>query len=435
MTVAGGFWPFHKLNEEEEEEKLKISKKEAKERFESALAFEKQYALQCMTAEEKLQSDFYDKINNPVMWEDLGKFGESFPLQKILNQLGLKYDQEYVIMTPDYLYRINEVYTEENLEGIKNVILVNYVLDRMARLDWNTYEKLNDIYEEYYHIRDTEEKNEIAYEAVKSNLAAELQRVYVERYLTYEVPLLEGMNYVEASDAIKSYNCEKIYSKCGTKIDFDRWGDDDSFGMFQVNACYYPSANAIYLCAGIWGEPLYSENMKTEELYSSLCADIIGHEISHAFDEMGVQLDVNGITNKWLTAEDEERFQSDIENAKKYLNTIKPFGDYYVKGDMVITEVMADYLGVKCALNMAEKIEGFDYELFFTNYAKLHAIVSTYKKEVSVLSRDEHPLRYLRTNVILQQFDKFYETYSISEADGMYLAPEDRFSFYDGIMK
>ena len=75
---------------------------------------------------------------------------------------------------------------------------------------------------------------------------------------------------------------------------------------------------------------------------------------------------------------------------------------------------------------MASSVEDFDYDVFFTEYAKLNAFISDYSTELTALQQDEHPLSYLRTNVVVQQFDEFYDTYDIEEGDNMYLAPEDR---------
>ncbi|MCR5177892.1 MAG: M13 family peptidase, partial [Lachnospiraceae bacterium] len=75
---------------------------------------------------------------------------------------------------------------------------------------------------------------------------------------------------------------------------------------------------------------------------------------------------------------------------------------------------------------MASKVDGFDYDRFFVKYAQLNGRLALYSRELSVLSQDEHPLDYSRTNVPVQQFEEFYETYGVKEGDNMYLAPEDR---------
>ena len=82
--------------------------------------------------------------------------------------------------------------------------------------------------------------------------------------------------------------------------------------------------------------------------------------------------------------------------------------------------------GVQCALRMASKVEGFDYDKFFEKYAQMYGSLGVYSHELAMLKQDEHPLDYARTNVSVQQFEEFYETYDVKEGDNMYLAPQDR---------
>ena len=106
---------------------------------------------------------------------------------------------------------------------------------------------------------------------------------------------------------------------------------------------------------------------------------------------------------------------------------ITPFpGASAVDGSKVANEEIADLGGIKGALAIAKKHEGFDYDKFFRQYAKNFARQISEKMEKNYLSFDEHPLNYLRINVGLQQFDEFIETYDIKPGDGMYLAPEYR---------
>ena len=90
------------------------------------------------------------------------------------------------------------------------------------------------------------------------------------------------------------------------------------------------------------------------------------------------------------------------------------------------TEAIADMAGMGAMLKIAEGMDGFDYDKFFTAYATIWRRMNTREMEYYCCMQDTHPLHYLRTNVTLQQFDKFLEQYDIKEGDNMYLAPEDR---------
>ena len=95
-------------------------------------------------------------------------------------------------------------------------------------------------------------------------------------------------------------------------------------------------------------------------------------------------------------------------------------------GTTIQGEAISDMGGMKCMLALAEDIPDFDYDLFFRSFASMWARQTSYSMESSQARDDEHPLGFFRTNVTLQQFDKFFETYGIGPGDGMYLAPEDR---------
>ena len=75
---------------------------------------------------------------------------------------------------------------------------------------------------------------------------------------------------------------------------------------------------------------------------------------------------------------------------------------------------------------MAEDVDHFDYDKFFKTYAQMNASIGLYSSELYLLTQDAHPLDYLRTNVPVQQFDEFYETYNVKKNNAMYLAPKDR---------
>lgn len=110
---------------------------------------------------------------------------------------------------------------------------------------------------------------------------------------------------------------------------------------------------------------------------------------------------------------------------EEYFSKISPWEGEFVTGSIVTGEAGADMTAMKCILQIAEKETNFDYDKFFRAYAESYREFATLERHELILT-DSHPLDYLRINAVLQQFDKFLETYDINEGDGMYLAPEDR---------
>ena len=90
------------------------------------------------------------------------------------------------------------------------------------------------------------------------------------------------------------------------------------------------------------------------------------------------------------------------------------------------TECIADMAGVKAMLGIAARHEGFDYDKFFRNYARIWKLIQTRERTDMVLKVNVHALAYLRVNAIVQQYDEFHKCYGIKAGDGMYLPPAER---------
>ncbi len=452
---------------------------EAGKRFDAAIDIQGILAKKIYTTEENYSEDIYDKMNNEMSFEEVVALSKNFPLEKLLTSTGYKYDGVYLVTNPGYFEALDEVYTQENIEGIKSVLLVYYLNSSVNFLDKDTYDAVNDIENKYYGISGMVSDEEMAYDLVASALSASMQKVYISKYGSEEdKKKMENLcrevidTYREllsentwASEEVKNYAIEKLdkikihaaypdkfrdtskldisgctlleaidrmsrdeiaynISLLGKKMDKEMWAE--GFNILECNAYYSPSDNTINMIIGMMGEPFYSSDMSIEELYASIGAFWVGHEISHAFDSNGSQFDAEGIYRDWWTETDKEEFNKRVKKMDDYLDTIIAFGDHHFVGGNIDTEMVADMTGLQCALRMASKVENFDYDKFFTKYAQMNASLEVYSQELSTLTQDPHPLNYSRTNVPVQQFEEFYETYDVGPGDNMYLAPEDR---------
>ena len=97
---------------------------------------------------------------------------------------------------------------------------------------------------------------------------------------------------------------------------------------------------------------------------------------------------------------------------------------------IVINEVIADMGGMALAIDLGSSIEGFEFAKMFTEYSNVWATVYTQSFDSSSMVIDAHPLDGARVNMTVQQFQKFMDTFGVTEGDGMYLAPEDRVSIW-----
>lgn len=241
----------------------------------------------------------------------------------------------------------------------------------------------------------------------------------------YEGMELDGDNLLDAVAQLNVYSKKKDAEKIDTKVNKADWNLAE-MPTTVVNA-YYNSDNSIIILAGVAADKeSFDVNASYEENLGHI-GFIIGHEISHAFDTNGYQYDKDGNINKWWTEQDEQKFQARAGRLAEYFSTFACMRDgNNVNGDMVEGEAIADMGGVKCMLALGKEQPDFDYQKFFRAYAQTFAASRKLSKELLLVTKDSHPLAFLRTNVTVQQFEEFYEAFDIQPGDGMYLAPEKR---------
>lgn len=448
--------------------------------FEKLIAFEGRLAEVSYTSEDSMQPDYTQKLNNVMTISELEALMPDFPIRTYIESLGYANAKEFLVMEPAYLERLNELYTEEYLEDIKNYMLVKYVINMTENLDRESFtlnidtkneingsngqlsdelyayqvvtEKLTepmerayiekydaaemkkditDICEEvisYYRtmLQETEwMSDETREKAVEKLDTIRINAVYPDKWKNYSTLSLNGLSYLDCLKAISEFENELDISHMNGKIDKDLW----TCNTLETNAYYNQSNNSINIMLGILGGNYYEDGMSDEEMYAGIGA-IIGHEISHAFDTNGAQYDSAGNLTDWWTEEDYTAFQTRAEKLIQYYDGITAFEGGKVVGANIQTEAIADMAGLKSILAIAKSKENFYYELFFRHYAKTWRSLSTREFEYMHLTQNLHPLDYLRTNVTVQQFDEFYDTFDIQPDDGMYLAPENRIAVW-----
>ncbi len=475
----------------------------------------------------KIENSLY--FNNLYSKEDLEDLAGNYPLMEILSTYNYDDSKEYTVWEPDYVKAVGKLYTENNLQIMKDYFLVHTVINNMKFLSKDCYDAYENCFEtedeNYANLlmggsddsKDTEESTDskkdsdsdsdnkdgdstdaktqeilsgedlteeetILFTTVTGSLKELNQEMYVANYCTseqkeylenllsdivdsykeilseedwisektrkkaidklekmsfrvlypdtmndYEGLDLTGLNLMQSVAAVKNYNLKKEAEKINEKVDKTDWDlSNDMMTTTTTNAYYMPSDNSATIMAGIVAADNYfSLDASYEENLSHLGV-IMGHEISHAFDSSGYMFDVNGDMKQWWTTKDVEAFQKKIDKVAKYFSTYTIYRDGdYIDGSKVEAEATADMGGMRCALNLASRKENFDYEKFFLSYAKTFATCQKFTTEIA-MAKDEHPVSYLRCNIVVQQFDEFYDTFDIKEGDGMYLAPEKR---------
>lgn len=234
-------------------------------------------------------------------------------------------------------------------------------------------------------------------------------------------------------DMVKKINSSSLYhmaEKAGREVDPTDW-DIVTHQSSQANAFYVPKENAIYIMSGMLagGELFNVEN--PYECNLANIGTIVGHEISHGFDKNGICFDNFGNDLGWWKGMEMAVFTDRTGNLEKFYDSLPPApGMANMTGSKLSNEAIADMGGMKATLGVSKKMSDFDYDLFFTSFAKLWCSKQSYTEVLLRAKDDEHPQPFLRVNVTLSQFDEFMETYDIKEGDGMYVAPENRIAVW-----
>ena len=192
-----------------------------------------------------------------------------------------------------------------------------------------------------------------------------------------------------------------------------------------VNACYNPTSNDITFPAAILRKPFYSLSQSVEENYGGIGC-VIGHEISHAFDNNGAQMDEKGNINNWWTNEDYDNFKKKTELMIEQFDNL-PLGNEKVNGKLTVSENIADNGGVTSSIESLKRIkDNPDFKKFFINYARIWCMKQREEYTKLLLTIDVHGPAYYRANMQVKNFDEFYRAFDIKDTDKMYLEPSKR---------
>lgn len=188
------------------------------------------------------------------------------------------------------------------------------------------------------------------------------------------------------------------------------------------NAQYNP-ANYVVIPYATLSAPYFDSN---GDYYRNLgyLGMIIGHEISHGFDSMGMRFDENGNLADWLSDEYSAYLEDKKSRITELYNGYKLFGVYPLDGAKTLGENMADIASMQCMLSMTSTPE--QKRTVFEAYAESWYMMIYDDTAYEMLFEDEHSLNEFRANVVVSQLDEFYEAYDIKESDAMYTAPENR---------
>ena len=190
-----------------------------------------------------------------------------------------------------------------------------------------------------------------------------------------------------------------------------------------VNACYMPDINSINITLGIMSAPFYDRNNTYWQNLGGI-GTVVGHEISHAFDNTGMLYDMYGnYAPDWIPECDRDAFDEMASHISDYYSGLTILDIHPVDGELTLGENLADISGVQCVLEIAENNE--QRQQIFEQYALIWGYTMPKDSALDYLYLDVHSPNVIRVNAVVPLFDCFYEIYGVEEGDGMYVAPSD----------
>lgn len=224
-------------------------------------------------------------------------------------------------------------------------------------------------------------------------------------------------------------------SKMGKPTDKSEWGMTPQ----TVNAYYNPTTNEICFPAAILQPPFFNIDADDAVNYGAIGV-VIGHEMTHGFDDQGRLFDTDGNMNNWWTAEDEARFNEKTAVLVKQYDEVEILPGLHANGKLSLGENIADHGGVSIAYTalhnalgdeMPADIDGFNVDQrFFIGYAHLWAQNITDEEKARLTKLDVHSLAENRINVTLRNFQAFFDAFGIKEGEPMWRPESERVSIW-----
>ena len=451
--------------------KAGVDKQEATQLAADAVKLDKKMAKFYNSAEYNAQ---IENLYKTMSLSDFETKTKSFDLAHFIKENNLS-DAPFVIAPEEnYLNHFDELFNEENFAQLKGWLVGNFVNKaaqflsdelRQAALPLSTalygmtaissderfvYNQLKSQFDEvvgqYYGLKYLGAQGKAdATELVQSIVEVYKERLADKTWLSSETKqkAIEKLNtlklkvgYPEVTQAFYNdlevkdnlYQTAKVngrhkmeynFAQLPKPVDHSVW----LMSAIEANACYNPSDNDVTLPALVLQEPFYSLDQSRSANYGGV-GTVIGHEISHAFDNNGAQFDKNGNMENWWSKEDYEEFNKRIKKEIELFDGVV-VGDIKSNGTLTVSENIADQGGLSAVIAANKKDNGSSKELF-KNYARIWHVNSKHEILQYLASSDVHSLPQARVNVQVQCQDEFYKAFDVKEGDGMWLDEDKR---------
>ncbi|AUB31368.1 M13 family metallopeptidase [Spiroplasma floricola] len=457
--------------------KLKFNTKSI---FDLIYNFEKEIS-QSMLKQEELRSP--ENIYNVVTLKELTNHCPFINWEEYLTEIGYAKAAIFILFEPKFMKKLNEMLNNISLEDLKDFLKIKTLVASSSVLSLDLYEENFKYSSVFSGVKEMKPEIDRAVEFTSSTLGELLGKEYIKKHFSEEakedvlkivkdlikvyskrINNLEWMSQTTKEKAIDKLNSFTIkigypdkfedYSKIEIKsyeqggslyqnlvnlskhflekelkeinlpVDKTKWYMNPQ----TVNAYYNPSSNEICFPAGILQKPFYDIKEPKARNLGGIGA-VIGHEVSHGFDDEGSKFDKNGNFENWWTEEDYKQYSLRTEKLVEQYNKYEINGTN-VNGKLTLGENIGDLSGVAAALDICKEQCKEDIKLFFENYAKIWMRKSTDELKNTRLLIDPHSPEEFRCNGVLINIDDFHEVYNTQPGDEMYLEKEKRIKIW-----
>ncbi len=258
---------------------------------------------------------------------------------------------------------------------------------------------------------------------------------YPNKWKDYSKLVISGKDLVGNVARANAWRYQFDLAKLGTPIDREEWGMTPQ----TVNAYYNPEKNEIVFPAAILQPPFFNAAADDAVNYGGIGA-VIGHEISHGFDDQGSQYDGDGNLRQWFSESDLKNFKAKTTALIAQYAAYEPVKGYHVNGELTLGENVADNSGLAIAykaykLSLGGKeapvIDGLSGDQrFYLGWAQVWQSKEREAETIRRLTVDPHSPPAVRGNATLVNQAGFYQAFGVKEGDKMYVEPEKRVSIW-----
>ena len=439
---------------------------------------------------DKVESRDIRNFNNPMTINELTSLTPFMNWDKLISDLGIKKSLEQVlVMQPKYMVELNNVLETTSINDLKTLMkwstidnTANYLTTEIEKTNWEFYSK------RLYGSKAQRPAEERALETVNGSVGEAIGQLYVDAKFPPEakfkaekmianviqafqnriqnldwmseitktkaiekldkftvkiaypdkwkdysgLKVNKGNSFAENMFAVSKWNFNQNILEIGEPVDKSEWGMSPQ----TVNAYFNPLNNEIVFPAAILQPPFYNYTADEAVNYGGIGA-VIGHEISHAFDDSGARFDGDGNVNNWWTESDLKEFEKRGNALAEQYSSLEVLDGVFINGKFTLGENIGDlggvlgaYDGLQIHINengTPNSIDGFSAEeRFFMSWATVWRTLIREDALRSQITTDPHSPGYNRATQPLKNVDAFYEVFGVKEGDNMYIAPENR---------